>query len=72
MWATSNNALDGSANAELFSRATSALRPGVSGKTSAAIPSFCKIAAIYFAAASSFPGGLVVLILIRSVSQPVA
>src|SRR6266404_1489968 len=72
MCATSSSAFDGSGNAELVSRATSALRPGWSGSSSALIPSFCKIPAMYFAAASSFPGGFVVLILISSVSHPVA
>ena len=72
MCATSSNAFDGSANAELFSRATNALRPGAIGSSSALIPSFCKTPSMYFAAASSFPGGFVVLILISSASHPVA
>src|ERR1043165_2433445 len=71
-WATNSTALDGSANEDAFSRATSALRPGATGSNSAVIPSFCKIPATYFAAASSLPGGLVVLILINSASQVVA
>ncbi len=70
--AISSNAFDGYLNVELFSRATKALRPGDSGSSSAVIPSFCNTAAMYFAAASSLPGGLVVLILIKSISQPVA
>ncbi len=69
MCATSSSAFEGSAIAVLFSRATSALRPGVKSRISALIPSFCKTAAMYIAASCSFPGGFVVLILMRSASQ---
>src|SRR2546421_243834 len=67
-----NQALDARIAKCLFIRATRALRPGASGKISELIPSFCKMPAMYFAAASSFPGGFVVLILISSASQPSA
>src|SRR6202011_5599982 len=70
MWATSNNALDGSASAELRKRATSALRPGAKSNSSDWMPSFSKTCARYFAVACSFPGGFVVLVRIRSISQP--
>jgi hypothetical protein len=72
MCATSNNAREGSAIAVLRTRAMTALRPGVNSKISGEIPSFSKIAATYFAAASSFPGGFVVLIRTKSASQPTA
>ena len=48
------------------------LRPGAISRTSAGMFSFCSTAATYFAAAASLPGGLVVLMRIRSVSQPCA
>ena len=51
------------------SRATTDVLPGATGISSAAIPSFAKTPKIYFAASASFPGGFVVLILIRSCSQ---
>ena len=58
-----------SGTALLRSRATSALLPGVISNISEVIPSFVRIEAIYFAAACSFPGGFVVLILISCISQ---
>src|SRR5580704_944958 len=72
MCATRMSAREGSATAELRRRATTEVRPGATGSSSAAMPSFCRIAKRYFAAACSFPGGLVVLILIRSWSQTLA
>src|ERR1700688_1333181 len=70
MWATSNNAFEGSATAELFKRATSALRPGARSSISDWMPSFSRICARYLAMACSLPGGLVVLVRTRSISQP--
>src|SRR4029077_4098543 len=61
-----------SATAELRSRATNALRPGVKSRISALIPSFARIPAMYIAGICSFPGGFDVLILMRSASQPCA
>ena len=49
-----------------------ALRRGVKSSSSALIPSFARTPATYIAATCSFPGGFVVLILMRSVSQPCA
>src|ERR1700676_653506 len=72
MCATSSSARDGSATAELCRRATSALRPGASSRSSDEIPSFSRTPAMYFAASCSLPGGLVVLMRIRSMSQPCA
>ena len=72
MCATSSSAFEGSAIAVLRSRATTALRPGVMSRISGVIPSFSKTPAMYFAAVCSFPGGFVVLIRIRSASQPCA
>ena len=72
MCATSNSAFDGSATAELLSRATTDVRPGATGNSSAAIPSFASTPKMYFAVSASFPGGFVVLILIRSCSQTFA
>ena len=70
--ATSKSALEDSAIADLCNRATTALRPGVKSSSSALIPSFARTPATYIAAICSFPGGFVVLILMRSVSQPCA
>src|ERR1700682_4417043 len=53
-------------------RATTALRPGPTGNSSAVTPSFCRTPKTYFAATCSLPGGLVVLILTRSCSQTLA
>ena len=72
MWATRSKAREGSGMAALRKRATSALRPGATSKSSGVIPSFSRMPAMYFAAACSFPGGLVVSILTRSASQPSA
>src|SRR5271157_3428984 len=58
--------------AALRSRATNALRPGARSKNSELIPSLVRMAAMYFAAACSLPGGLVVSMRIRSASQPSA
>src|SRR4029077_8628524 len=66
MCATSSSAFDGSATAELRRRATTELRPGATWSSSAVMPSFASTFITYFAAACSFPGGFVVLILIRS------
>src|SRR6266480_999763 len=70
--ATSKSALEDSAIADLCNRATTALRPGVNSSSWALIPSFARTPATYIAAICSFPGGFVVLILMRSVSQPCA
>src|SRR3984893_311951 len=70
MCATNNNAFDGSAIAELRRRATRALRPGARSSISDWMPSFSRTCARYFAVACSFPGGFVVLVRIRSISQP--
>src|SRR6202166_448348 len=70
MWATSNNAFEGSATAELFKRATSALRPGARSSISDWMPSFSRICARYLAIACSLPGGVVVLVRTISISQP--
>src|SRR5882724_10457805 len=68
--ATNKSARDGSAMAEPRKRATSALLPGTASKVSEGTPSFCRRSAMYFAVACSLPGGLVVLMWIRSASQP--
>ena len=68
MCATSSSAFDGSATAELRSRATTACVPA----PHAALPPeslLLSALAIYFAASASLPGGFVVLILIKSSSQ---
>src|SRR5207245_2962484 len=53
-------------------RATTALRPGATSSISGLMPSFWRTPATYRAASCSFPGGLEVLILIKSASQPCA
>src|SRR5271157_5626960 len=72
MCATSRSALEGSATALLRNRATSALRPDATSRISGVMPSLLNIPARYFAAACSFPGGFVVLILTSSTSQSCA
>ena len=67
--ATSSRAFEGSGTTELRRRATTALRPGAKSRISGLMPSFCSTPATYLAASCSFPGGLDVLILIRSASQ---
>src|SRR5580658_6327597 len=72
MCATRRRARDGSGMAALRRRATSALRPGARSRNSEVIPSFVRMAATYFAAACSLPGGFVVSMRMRSASQPSA
>src|SRR5256885_4816108 len=72
MCATSSKAREGSATAELRSRATKALRPGAISRISGVIPSLAKMPAMYFDAAASLPGGFVVLIWMSCTSHTLA
>src|SRR5271169_1896480 len=70
--AIKSSAREGSGTALEERRATRKPRPGVLSKISDEMPSLVRMAAIYFAATSSLPGGLVVSMRSRPCSQPSA